>query len=292
MEFGEWIRSIRKAQKLDIRTLAGQTGVEASTISRVENTRTQVTLSTAIRICEGLGVTGSDLLEAVRGKHVPYQEDSSSTRDKAIPTMEDVEAFLVSLQSGPPAGYHTLSSLLNKVITLRGIEAETAQWESSHTFNPEEIHRLLFHSPIYQFEVQYPPDMRIEDILTIYKRGGALTLADIGMYIKKIRREKQMTLAHLEGTAKVSTSVLSRLETGLMEQVKLADILNLDEQLEQDGKLLLMYWKVYRLNNLVSHSVEAITGFSSPTTVEQYEKQVSVFIVLHRWLQQLLTVAS
>jgi transcriptional regulator with XRE-family HTH domain len=183
-------------------------------------------------------------------------------------------------------------SLLNKVITLRGREAETAQRESSHNFHPEEIHRLLFYSPIYQFEVQYPPDMRTEDILTIYKRGGALTLADIGMYIKKIRREKQMTLVHLEKTAKVSTSVLSRLETGLMEQVKLADILNLDEQLEQDGKLLLMYWKAYSLNDLVSHSVKATTGFSTPTIVEQYEKQVSVFIVLHRWLQQLLTVAS
>lgn len=292
MEFGEWIRRSRKAQKLDLRALAGKTGVEAGTISRVENARTQVTLSTAIRICEGLGVTGFDLLEAVRGKHVPSQEESSSVRDKAIPTMEDIEAFLVSLQSDPPAGYHTLSRLLNKVITLRGREAETAQRESSHVFHPEEIHCLLFHSPVYQFEVHYPPNMRTEDILIIYKRGGALTLADIGMYIKKIRREKQMTLAHLEGTAKVSISVLSRLETGLLEQVKLADILNLDEQLEQDGKLLLMYWRAYRLNDLVSHSGGATTGFSSPTAVEQYEKQVFVFIVLHRWLQQLLSVAS
>jgi transcriptional regulator with XRE-family HTH domain len=292
MDFGEWIRSIRKAQKVDIRTLAGQTGVEASTISRVENTRTQVTLSTAIRICEGLGVTGHDLLEAVQEKHISYQKDNRLTPDETIPTLENVETFFTALHSNPQEGYYILSSLLKKVINLRGSGSETIQRESLHTFNPEGMPVLLFQSPIYQFEVQYPPDIQPKDIIAIYTQEGALTLVDIGMYIKKIRREKQITLAHLEKVAKVSSSVLSRLETGLMEQVKLADILNLDEQLGQDGKLLLMYWRAYRLNDLLSRSEKKVANHSSAMLPEQYEKLTAVFIILHRWLQQLLTIAS
>jgi transcriptional regulator with XRE-family HTH domain len=280
MEFGQWIRSVRKQQKLDIRTLAVRTGVEASTISRVENTRTQVTLGTAIRICEGLGMTATDLLLAVRGKRlVPLEEMNTPTEDP-IPTLHTIEMFLNSFRANPEAGYLLLSNLLNKVVFLKE--------EDSYPFLPEGVRSLLFHSPIYQFEIQYPPDIEAEDILTIYKRGGVLTLVDIGTYVKKIRREKQVTLAYLEDTAKVSSSVLSRLETGLMEQVKLADILRLDDQLEQDGKLLAMYWRVHHLNMLLLRQSLASadrTEFLSLPKSELEGKLLSVFITLHRWLQ-------
>src|SRR5260221_14686408 len=95
MNFGEWIRMLRKQHNYDIRTLAQQSGVEASTISRVENERTQVTLLIAIRLCEGLGVTVSDMLTEVFGvatyKRAPQEERIGSG---AAPTMDDVEQFL------------------------------------------------------------------------------------------------------------------------------------------------------------------------------------------------------
>lgn len=291
MNFGEWVRDLRKAQKLDIRTLARQIGVEASTISRVENTRTQVTLNTAIRICEGLGVTGIDLLNAVQGKHILYQEKNGPA-DKAIPTIEDVETFLLSLQANPSSGYQILSDLLNKVISPSDVDTEVLPKNYPGNFNPEDLHRLLFLSPIYQLEVQYPSDIRSENILSIYEQNGALTLIDIGMYLKKLRREKQVTLASLESTAKISTNVLSRLETGSLEQIRLADILNIDEQLEQEGILLLMYWRAYRLNDLLSRFGTRKADQRSSLTPEQYEKLAYAFITLHRWLQQLSAVAS
>jgi transcriptional regulator with XRE-family HTH domain len=288
MNFGEWVRDLRKAQKLDIRTLAGQIGVEASTISRVENTRTQVTLSTAIRICEGLDVTSIDLLNAVQGKHNSYQEKKDSA-DKAIPTVEDVETFLLSLLDNPSLGYQILSDLLNQVVLLRDADTEVLPKNYPGVFNPEDLHRLLFLSPIYQLEVQYPSDIRPEDILSIYERNGALTLVDIGMYLKKLRREKQITLAHLEGMAKISTNVLSRLEIGSLEQIRLADILNIDEQLEQEGILLQMYWRAYRLNELLYRMRIKKTDRPSSLASDQYEKLAHTFIILHRWLRQLLT---
>src|SRR5260221_14635496 len=74
ISFGEWMRAIRKERCLDIRTLAERTGVEATTISRVENARTQVTLQTCVRLCEGLGVSEFDVIAALYGKPAPSSE--------------------------------------------------------------------------------------------------------------------------------------------------------------------------------------------------------------------------
>lgn len=287
MDFGQWIRSIRKEQQLDIRALAIRTGVEASTISRVENTRTQVTLSTAIRICEGLGVTAIGLIQAIQGKQLLLTEDTSLPPNDAIPTLHDVESFIISYRTNPREGYLLLSNILNKVLSLRDIDIELSKRDNTYPFTPEGVRSLLFHSTVYQFEIQYPSDIEPKDILAIYKQGGVLTLVDIGIYIKKVRRQKQVTLAHLEDTAKVSTSVLSRLETGSMEQVKLADTLKLDEQLEQGGKLLAMYWRAHQLNTAILHLPDTprklVESLSLPRP-EFEEKLLSAFITLHRWL--------
>jgi hypothetical protein len=73
-----------------------------------------------------------------------------------------------------------------------------------------------------------------------------------------------------------------------MEQVKLADILRLDDQLEQDGMLLAMYWRVHHLNMLLLRQSLASadrTEFLSLPKSELEGKLLSVFITLHRWLQ-------
>ncbi len=73
-----------------------------------------------------------------------------------------------------------------------------------------------------------------------------------------------------------------------MEQVKLADVLRLDDQLEQDGKLLAMYWRVHHLNMLLLRLSNASTDQTlSWPKAEFEEKLLSAFITLHRWLQHL-----
>jgi transcriptional regulator with XRE-family HTH domain len=51
MEFGPWLKIYRRDKlKYDLKTVSKLTGVDASTISRIENQKTQATLDTVIRI--------------------------------------------------------------------------------------------------------------------------------------------------------------------------------------------------------------------------------------------------
>jgi transcriptional regulator with XRE-family HTH domain len=277
MDLGQWMRSLRKEQKLDIRTLSERTGVEVSTISRVETAQTQVTLIIAIRLCEGLGVNAVDVLTAVRGKR-PFAGDREPMRGvEAVPTMDDVEQFLTYFHRNKEGGKVWLSDLLNRVVVMGKNTEGDPEGEVSQFIVPADIHKLLFDSPVYRFEIQYPSAITASGILAIYQHGAMLTPMEIREYIKKVRREKQVTIARLEQAAKLSPSVLSRLESAEIEQIKLADVLVLDEQLGQEGTLLLMYWSVYSFyERLVRRDA---------TSAEQDMKLASIFITTCRWLQ-------
>ncbi len=273
IEFGHWIRSARKEYQLDIRALAELSGVEASTISRVENARTQVTLLIAIRLCEALGKDVSDVLTIVRGKPTIKDTDKRMNEANAVPTLYDVEQFLSYFQGNKEESKIWLSNLLNKVISTN----PTTRGNLSRFFVPEDIQKLLFESPVYRFEIQYPQAITARDILALYRNGAILTLADISEYCKKLRREKQLTLTRLEKSVKLTQSILSRLESTMIEQIKLTDVLMLDEQLEQEGILFSMYWSVYSFYNHLVRRYE--------DTAEQIMKLTSIFILTCRWLQ-------
>ncbi len=269
MTFGEWIRWLRKEQKLDIRTLAEQSGVEASTISRVENERTQVTLLIAIRLCEGLGVSVSDVLTEVYGVRTLKSTQEEITRISTLPTMNDVEQFLHYFRNHKDEARNWLTELLNKISLLDESAERTLRPHMSRFFGPEDIQKLLFDSPVYRFEIQYPSTISASDILFI--------LTVIAEFISKLRREKQVTLAKLEQGAKISQNMLSRLESSFIEQIKLADVVMLDEQLGQGGTLLKMYWSVYSFYlKLVRRSA---------SSADQEMKLAAIFIIICRWLQ-------
>ncbi len=277
MDFGEWIRSLRKERKLDIQSLAERSGVKASTISRAENARTQVTLPTAIRLCEGLGVTVEDVLNVVYGNHAIPDDQEQQSVTPAVPTIRDVEQFLSYFRRNEEKGKVWLTDLLNKIVSMSRSVPEGVEGGTFRLFVPEDIQKLLLDTPIYRFEVQYPPAMASNDILLIYQHGGVLTLTDVGEYIKKLRRERQVTLEQMVQRVKLSPSILSRLESGFTEQIKLADVLLLDKQLGQEGTLLSMYWGAYS-------SYERVIRHSA-ASAEQDLKLTMLFIIVCRWLQ-------
>lgn len=274
MDFGGWVRVLRQAQKLDIRALAERTGVEVSTISRVENARTKVTLLTVIRLCKGLGVTFHDLLEVVYSQGAVRRIDEGSMPSSAVPTRDDIDQFLEYFHREEKEGKAWLSQLIKRVISASESTGKRSEENGIDLFVPVDI--LLIDSPFYRFEVQYPSTLSAKDIVTIYECGGLLTSIDIGEYLRKVRREQQITLEQLERTAHFSTSVLLRLESSVIEQIKLADVIWLDQHLGQSGMLFSMYWEVY--------SFYEDLLYRYPTTAERDMKLVSIFVVICRWL--------
>ena len=289
IELEQWLQKERTKQKIDLRTLSNKTGIDIGTISRIENMRTQATLATIVRLCEGLGVGLSTLLEALQQKP-DVDLDSTDTSDcEAIPTLNDVQTFLRSISNDWQAGCLLLADMLN---TIASIQLRSGFMDSqgvSHLFVPEDVDKFLLHLPLYRFELVYPPRLAADDIWRIYRCGGWLTVTDVGMYIKQVRSEKPFSSARPQHTAKISGSVLTRLEEGVLERVKFSDVLLLDEQLEQDGKLLAMYWKAYQLSRemteFLSERGHQQKNLPLSPWIGRQERLLFMFTVLCRWSQ-------
>jgi transcriptional regulator with XRE-family HTH domain len=117
-----------------------------------------------------------------------------------------------------------------------------------------------------------------------------LTYTDIGAAIKHVRREKRVTLVRLEGSVNISASVLSNLESGSIERIRLIDLLTLDQQLAQEGKIIAMYWSVVRfLQKLVcQRQQDGDTRRGETASLddkEQDTKLLTIFTTICRWLQ-------
>ena len=288
MDFGAWVRSIREQREMDVRAFAHLVGVDASTISRIEQARSQVTLSTAVRVCEGVGMTPSDLLWALQGKQPKWTEGCHVTRESEAITIDVLEAWLSSLRRYWQEECTWLTSLLNR-IAAHSDNGSLTPGETSLLIVPEDIEKLLQDSRLYQFKVHYPEDMKADAIWNIYTHGGALSLVDIGAYIRQARRTRRLTLSGLEESGKLSASVLSRLEAGALERVKLIDVLTLDEQLGQEGKIVAMYWRACSLMDTVArvHQQHEQAGMEMPASMDRIEqdlKVIELFLTICRWL--------
>ncbi len=104
---------------------------------------------------------------------------------------------------------------------------------------------------------------------------------DIGVYVKQARHGRRVTLSGLEESGKLSASVLSRLETGVLERIKLMDVLALDEQLDQEGKIVALYWSACTLMDMVARMRRLDEQAGAR---EQDLKVVELFLTIYRWL--------
>jgi hypothetical protein len=125
--------------------------------------------------------------------------------------------------------------------------------------------------------MHYSPGCSRSDILSIYQRGGLLTLVDIGEYTRTVRREQQVTFAHLIQGKTLSRGVLARLESPVVEQLKLADILTLDQQLGQRGVLFSLFWDAYAFFERLLRR--------NPSAAEHNMKLISIPVPICWWLQ-------
>ncbi len=282
MNIGEWLLHMRRKRKLDLRALAAQTGLDIGTISKIENGRTQATLGTIVRAGVGLGVTANDFIQDWQGKPFSLVDEPHVIGDETIPTLQDVEAFVTSARTDRQTICVWMANSLNSIASLKG--------EVIPLFEPEVIEKLLFGPLWYRYEVQYPPEMEAEDILDILRQTGVLILSDISAYLKKTYGKKHILPERLDALLKVSVKGGNRLEIGSVERIKMIDVLLLDQELEQGGKIVAMYWNVCLFHDemlhLLAHSSDRSVS-ERAISAEQEVRLALVFITICRWLQHI-----
>lgn len=104
---GERIKNLRKERKLTLVEVAGRTGIDQATLSRIENGKMSGTLQSHMKISEVLGVRLPDLYDEVMSK-------LGEAKDKAV--KEKLETF--SFSSGAVAELLTTGILQKKMMPV------------------------------------------------------------------------------------------------------------------------------------------------------------------------------
>jgi len=243
MEFGEWLQNIRKAQNLDVRSLAQITGVDSSTISRTENLHTQTTLYTAFRISEGLGISLIDLIDILAGKRLSALEKSSFIENSDVLTLQYIDQIIGDFTAERSSVTKLMASHFN--VLLKEMQLSGTKEFSIDELDPyqeRDIYRFLYSSPLaFRPDMKYPLHVKPDTILYTYKRNGALMLQDVELYVRKV------PFKNLLPRSLAGSPPSSRVETGAsLERIKFSDVLQFDIKEELQGVIIGMYWEACR----------------------------------------------
>ncbi len=281
LSFGKWVREQRQKYGWNLTSAASNTGVDASTLSRIENERTQATLDTALRICEGFEVQFVDLILDLVGKEIieTIQMESNDGIEHIVNVLDlfNLDRFLILFGQDPKKGCKILGELL-QIATI--YEQRNSELKIM-SFSENDIYRLLLPNPIYHAELAYPSDYRAQEVLQTYYNDGVVTLNDVGIYLRFRRIQSNKTLANIEGSTKRSASLLSRIEGGELGRIKLQTALNLNEELGSDkNEILGMFWAAAEYQSMVSQHSFQIDGRDVQASAVS-----EALVTISRWLQ-------
>lgn len=282
MNIGEWLFQMRRKCKFDLRALSVQTGLDIGTISKIENGRTQATLGTIVRAAEALGVTSSQFILDWQGEPFSVTNAEHITGEEAVPTFQDVVALVTYSRSNMQSISTWMAKALDSIASSHG--------ETIPLYKPHIVEKLIFGRPWQRYEVQYPPDMLNEEILDILRQKGILILSDISVYLENIGSNPPITTEKLASLLKIALREASPQEIGSVERIEMVDVLLLDQELKQGGKIIAMFWNVclfhINIQQLLEHDNDKL-GKRAAILTEHKARLVLLLIIICRWLQHI-----
>ncbi len=233
MDFSEWVRLNRAEKRWDLRALEAKSGVDNSTVARIETGRSQATLISAIRLWQAYEVPfskfASDLGISFALGSLPKL---ANPKDRSCLSIRDILGFLNTGLTNEKQARDFVAQWLDRfnayqhqfgIITpLQDISAEKL-WDSS-------------------FDFPYPPDITSDELSKIFENGEALTFVDAGYYMALLRQNLSMRLVDLEKKLKISDTVLGRVERGAITNVKIKELIQINNFLDETGMFFALYW--------------------------------------------------
>lgn len=288
--FGKWIQREREQKGLTIDSLSKKSGVDASTISRIENDKTLATLQTAINICGGLNTSLTRFTDSQKAGYVPSSSTSipreveiieDYSRYKSLLKSEDVRNFVVLDQTQNNRTRRILAGLMRDV--FRGLENKheertSTAWITRSSFSPT---LLVDYYPIFRIEPLFPSELERETIWETYQLGGKLTQFAIDTYIYK----RMIQWLEFRELGRSERRLLDRLRNGAIDRIKLMEAVKLDIDLKED--LTGMAWNARRIEgnwiptgNFDSYDTKILRDCMWPMRMS---KLVAVFVALCWW---------
>ncbi len=275
------LHDTRNSRGITLNELAARTGLDITTINRIEHVRTRATVQTAVRLFEALHVNPAEFYPDVDDLSSEFflgQAKIILDLNQVV-TTTDVEKFIDFVREQPYAARELLSSLLNTVAAWR---FKLDEWRvMPPPVRPEQIDLFLSSSPLLQAELRYPPNIRPQTILELYRHGGVLTPTDVEAAITAVEGDLSRNLSeHWR-------NVMRRLVSGTVARVKFGDVMTLDELLESGGAVVATFWMAYKMSDegLQEHAEVQNAPIQRSADAEQDTRVASFFIKICRWLQ-------
>jgi transcriptional regulator with XRE-family HTH domain len=230
---------------LDIQTLSNKSKVPKSVISKIENSNSSITIPTFVALCYGLNKTPlqffeeTNLLPSIRFTQFD-KFDLLPKHDDENLYLADVEGFLRGISLSELSVEEIFINLLIPAICSReDCSKEVARLQAENLIR--DAIQMDFGESI---SLSYPKDIRIEDLLVSFDNESIMIFQDAGAYLRSMRNMKNLNLLQLQEIVGVSKSSLGRLELGMVERAKVAELIELDRALSTEGLLTAIYCRV------------------------------------------------
>lgn len=286
MELGSWIREERRKKNITQAQLGARIGVTQTVLGRIERGKYEPDIEAIFRLIHVLGSV-PDVLAGYIGMDDPALDGTE--RAEHLLTKGDIERVLYafSLNRTQRYEYAELFSFLNE--TFRGLldffDNERAQniqfapfsWLSSDLFTAQ-----LEHPGIRQHR-DHDEARSLQTYVGLTREiisgGGALTFADVGMYVRALRMGVGATIIQLNKELKnaISTATISTLERGTIGTLGIQQVEKLGQALSDRDGLFRALWHAAEIRTLA-------TEFH-PEDSESNLKAAEAIITLWRWLQ-------
>jgi transcriptional regulator with XRE-family HTH domain len=276
MEFGRWLKDSRSSKHWDLKKLAEISGVDIATISRLENGLSEVTVNKAVKLCRGLEISLQRMLSALMEIEIQLSVAKNIDPQNVL-NLNDVIAFIHYFEEDPLAAGGLLCDLMNAVNNYY-----SSKQGNKSSFVLANIVQFLNPPEPAIFKFPYPTDFRFNRLREIFKKGGVLTFQDAGHYIRNLREREKSTIADIGDSTYQSASLISRLESGNIERIKLSDIIALDSRFAPNYELLEIYWQ--SADHYLSMSQDKTIFLAhSEISIDTY-KLALLLITVSRWV--------
>ena len=289
----EWLRSIRTDRTVSLQDISDITGLATSQISRIEQGKSDLTLFSVAKICYALRLDLFDLQRALRWEKSLFDililRPSIPPAD-AVVIPSDIAAIINFYNYDPVAAKEFLRKSFNWVRFSAGFE-KNIQETQANQFVKEAIEPL---GDNYK-SAPYPSTLNDDLVLETYMIKGALSIFDLGLFIRQRRKQKTLSLKQLAKKSGISFSALRRIEVGEIERIKFSDIFSIDIALGNEGDILAVAWDVAQLYTGISLAESELCSLEQwdvrekglAETLMAISRWYQVFLPNQNWLKKL-----
>lgn len=277
MQFGELVRLRRQERRWNIRKLEAKSLVNRGAISRIESGKSQALVETTIRLSKTLNIRPIEFIQKIETENIFLHSTYPPKSSKYLSYL-DLQELINCINIRPITIIDRIIEISKKYLSLDGQNSLqfSEYYEMRSNNGNEDIKQTIMG---INKEIEYPNNLTIKTIIMVNNHGGAITLKDIGFYIRSTRRNRSMSLTDLQDICKIPDSTLCNIENAVYKKIKLDDVIILDKALKAKGELIGLFWNTFEFHPPIPEG-----GVSREWA--NLEIALSKFIVgIYRWLQ-------